>query len=191
MPRLAAQAGVRPIAVCFDDLDRSWLAVASAVEAAFPGLVRRGCLDPAQEMSEDDRRFVDVDGGVIIDKARFLAAGIFIGQDALHVYFRLVESLEWRSWDAAWSMRVARKLLQAWSRAGRDHVRAEHVEDPVDSSPWLQLGLCVARDAEEVLTCYFHGRPLPQNAFALLEAQRANTWRHPDTSAILPTCAKQ
>lgn len=113
--RLAARAGTRPLAISFDDLDRSWTTAASALLTAFPALVRRRFVAPWNPLSDDDQEFLH-EGGIILDKDHFASWGIWLCQDPLHVYFRLIESLDWRSWDAAWAVRSARKLLQSWTQ---------------------------------------------------------------------------
>ena len=189
--RLSARSGTRPVAICFDDLDRSWVAAAAALEAAFPALVRRKVVDLREPFNAADQAFLD-SGGVILDRGRFQAWGIFLGQDPLHVYFRIVEAIEWRSWDAAWAMRCARKLLQSWTQvqdAVEDHVRAE-LEEHHERMTWISVGDYAAESVGQVLNAYFHGTPLPRNPYRFLEQCHASEWRHPDSGKVLPTCAK-
>ena len=191
--RLASRAGVRPMALSFDDLDRSWATAANALQIAFPSLVRRRFISRHNPMTQEDHDFLAA-GGIILDKDHFEAHGVFLGQDPLHVYFRLVESIEWRSWDACFAMRCARKLLQGWAQVESqldDHVRAE-LEEHHDAMEWLQLRDEAADDCgvDAILRSYFRGSVLPRNAGTVLLQQRADLWQHPDSGHALPLCAK-
>ncbi|CAE7875637.1 hht1, partial [Symbiodinium necroappetens] len=107
--RLAARAGVRPVAICFDDLENSWLIAANALEAHFPAQVHRKFVAPQCPLTERHEEML-AHGHIILDRDHRVAHGVYLGQDALHVFFRLAEAIEWRSWDAAWS---SLKMLSA------------------------------------------------------------------------------
>ena len=170
------------MAICFDDLEQSWLTAANALEAHFPAQVHRKFIAPQCPLT---LRHHD-----ILDQGH--------GQDALRVYFRrvyfrLAEAIEWRSWDAAWSLRCARQLLRRWTRVERlesaDYVKAEMAEG-FTGLKWLTVGAFAATDIGQVLQGYFRGDVLPRDAYDFMSRRIAIEWKHPDSSQTLPDPAR-
>ena len=106
------------MALNFDDIERSFGMAVSVLELALPGLVKRKFVASWSPLTDADKDFIN-SGGIIIDVAHCKVHGIFVGQDALHIYFRIVERIDWNSRDAAWALRCARKLLRSWNYAPR------------------------------------------------------------------------
>lgn len=111
---------------------------AAALQTSFPALVRRRFVASWSPLSADDLQFIH-DGGIILDKDHFAAWGVWLGQDPLHVYFRLIESLDWQSWDAAYAVRCLRKLLQSWTSVDDAEFKADLQEDIQDRTYGIVL----------------------------------------------------
>ena len=191
--RLSQRSGSRPLAINVDDLEASFHLITSAVELTFPAPVKRTFVY-STGLSKEDRAFLS-GGGVLIDRDHFQVYGLWLGQDPLHVYFRLSEAVNWQSLDAAWMMRCLRKLLRSWNyesyerKASEDHVRAEH--QPMHQAlDWLPVSCGHGGTLQQVLQAYFHGLPCPRKSYTLLANNLPRQWLHPDSGLPLPDCAK-
>ncbi|CAJ1393591.1 unnamed protein product [Effrenium voratum] len=181
-----------------DDLDASFNLVACALELALPASVQKTHLSASEGHTEEQQEFLN-NGGILIDSRSKQMAGFLLGQDPLHVYFRLVEAVDFRSIDSAFLLRCLRKLLRSWNYelevTGVDqeleHVRAERTHDAL---PWLAVcssnHLQEAATLPDILRSYFHGSVIPSNAHAILLRSVAFEWNHPDSGIMLPQCAK-
>jgi hypothetical protein len=192
--RLLGRQGMRPLGINMDDLESSFHLVTSAMVVGMPGRVRERFVYDGRALAADDAQFVR-EGGVVIDPGHFRVYGFYLGQDALHVYFRLMEAIEWYSSDAAWAMRCLRKLLSSWNPGRSDETQPEHVkaEDYVSQRglDWLSVDASAqAGSVASVLLSYFHGSDLAFNAYEVLRLGAVSAWMHPDTGVVLPRCAK-
>ena len=68
-------------------------------------------------------------------------------------------------------------------------MKAEHLEEHT-ALEWLPVRAQPAESCSEILKAYFHGMPLPSDAYTVLAASASDTWLHPDSALPLPLCAK-
>ena len=107
-----------------------------------------------------------------------------MGQDALHVYQRLIGCLELSSVDAVLAVRALRKWL------GSLNPTVRRGQEPHElSPPWehqLHASKKTAADLRQALHEYFQGNPVPANAAQMLEASLGQTIQHPATGCAIP-----
>ena len=109
-------------------------------------------------------------GGVVVDIERKHVLGLELGQDALHVYARLVDAVNMRSEEAAWAIRCLRKWLASLNpamRGGRQDAseladRAELAMVAHESDVQAAVPQRDAACAKDVLLSYFACQPYPR-----------------------------
>jgi hypothetical protein len=187
---LLKRQGLRPIGLNFDDLASTFLILASCLEAVYPEVVRFWSI-------EDLRSKTWVSGGgIVIDAHARCIMGFEAGQDALHVYHRLLAVLNTRSVEAAWSIRCLRKWLGSLNPASRfgnrdtDEIEAKCDVIGANSPAWPATSDAQAVTVSDVLGCYFQCKPFPANSFETLQKMVGEPWLHPVTRFELPCPAK-
>ncbi|CAE7248576.1 hht3 [Symbiodinium sp. KB8] len=171
--RLAARAGARPVAICFDDLENSWLIAANALEAHFPAQVHRKFVAPQCPLTERHEEML-ADGHIILDRdhrkpssgAAGMLRGVFAAQD---------------------NSCIAGLMFQAQTAV--EHVKAEMAEG-FAKLQWLAVGDFAATDMNQLLQAYFRGEVIPQDAFGFLSRHTHTGWKHPDSDQALPDRAR-
>jgi hypothetical protein len=182
---LLQRQGLRPIGVNVDDLGKTFKLVAGCLQAGLPGLVLM-----CDSSSAAARKHLQT-GGIVIDMPAFKVLGFELGQDSLHVYYRIAKTINTKSIDAAWAFRCLRKWLGSTNpevRFGRD--AGDAGRDAEEDAPCSSSSSVGAGDWRSVLGVYFQGDPLPAGAFESLKAAVAQVWQHPVHGLPLPPPAK-
>jgi len=179
---------MRPIGICVDDWASSFGQIARVLQAAFPGqvlLTSGPSWPPCVEHWP-----------VAINMQTRQTRGIHIGQDPLHVYKRLLESLSWRSRESAFAGRCLQSLLGSWNPAKRmQGMKDLHLgkKMPKNLHSWIHFTdweLTRAPTLKDVLNSYFNGFTSPRQAFLILSESVAVEWTHPQKGCSLPLCVK-
>ena len=186
--RLLVKVGIQPVGFNVDDIAKSFKIIVGCLDAALPGAVlfAKASSAPAKKHLEKC--------GIVVDLDDHKVLGFELGQDALHVYGRLLKAINSKSLDAAWSIRCLRKWLGSLNpevRFGR--CNAEPLfggDDPVHAAPGSAPADVVAEDVPAVLDVYFKGQALPNNAFRVLRAGLDIEWLHPQHGGKMPLPAK-
>lgn len=189
--RLCVRAQIRPVGIQVDDLEGSFGLLTSALQSSMPALVRTALVYQHEGLNPEQRQWIQ-DGGVIIDQTQKVVYGMLVGQDPLHVFFRLSQHIDWQSLDSAYALRCLRKLLRSWNyedlAAGQDEgfARAENQHD----LPWITISDEANASVDDVLSAYFHVQACPQCAFDVLAVAVDEAWNHPISKVPMPRCAK-
>ena len=125
-------------------------------------------------------------------------AGFELGQDALHVYARLLAVLSVLSIDSAWAVRCLRKWLASLNPAVRfGRARPDETLPAFErrgaqchAADWPVAISTEVASFEIVLKKYFAGESFPANAFNLAVAACDSEWKHPQHGLPLPMSAK-
>ena len=175
--RLCARAQVKPVGIQVDDLESSFHLLTTALQAAMPALVRTELIYRHEGLGAERQKWID-DGGVIIDQVHHRVYGLLLGQDPLHIFFRLSQAIEWQSLDSAWALRCLRKLLRSWNfeaaSAGEDEgfARAEQHHDLV----WIHVSDASEASVAQILKAYFGSSSVPSCAWDVLSKTVHEAW---------------
>lgn len=189
--RLHACNGTRPIGIVVDDLSHSWSQLVRTLSAAFPATVH---LVSGQEWPVQTAKWLEEEH-VVVNETLQEAKGIRLAQDPLHIYKRLVESLNFRSRESSFAGRTLQALLASWNPAGRMHSRKEvALGQKMPRVPsWIHFDQWEATrppSLSDVLSSYFFCSSFPPSAFNILASAVAVDWPHPSGQWKLPLCAK-
>eukprot|EP00973_Karenia_brevis_P041638 5761613-Karenia_brevis.AAC.1 len=185
--RLLQKQAVRPVGLNVDNIAKEFKTVVACLDAGLPGsvLYDKATLKRAQ-------RHVDK-GGIVVDMAARRVLGFELGQDALHVYKRLLKTINTQSVDAAWAIRCLRKWLGSLNpevRFGRGD--AEPIFGGADHRHAARTKVMDEQvaDVRGVLDLYFRGAALPTEAFNILKSSVKDRWCHPEHEVQIPLPAK-
>ncbi|CAK0827053.1 unnamed protein product [Prorocentrum cordatum] len=193
--RLLKLRGLRPIGLNVDNLAAWFDIITTSLDHSFPGLVK-------QATSESEAAFVDHlrGGGVVVLRAAKRVLGFELGQDALHVYMRMLESLNFRSQEVAWAIRCLRKWLGSVNPATRGGsegpddggAAADKAMDDVEFAGANGVRSDAPRPAslEAALSAYFNFEACAPGTYEMLEAASSFEWGHPRHGRPLPPAAK-
>ncbi len=188
--RMQAQVGTRPVGVCVDNLQQCFQGVARALQAALPTKVT---LFYGNDWDHSDDT-VPENGEIYIHMSKYKALGIFLCEDPLHVYKRLLESVNFASRESAFLARSLQVLLGSWNPARRlSPKEAQEVKRDNSNISWIYFEdweLSRQPVVTDVLRSYFKGFPFPRNAEEILWKSLSQTWVHPETKKKLPLCSK-
>ena len=207
--------GLRPIGCNTDNLAADFNMVVSVLEATqAPNtvVVYENC-----PMETEVNEHVEA-GQIVVSCRDSRIYGFEAGQDGLHVYKRLVTSINLTSVEAAWGIRCLRKMLGSWSPLTRGGDLAHEHEDERDETEYAGGNIPTAdmhgdgarassrrtgkkatahghrarsrSSLREVLAAYFQGWDLPEDAFVVLSGGAGKVWRHPKHGLCVPPCAK-
>ena len=189
--RMQAQAGTRPKGIAVDNLEQCFQGIARCLQAAFPAQVHLlyGEEWPLADGVEPE------DDQIYIQMSQKKTAGIWLCEDPLHCYKRLMEAVNFASREAPFLARSLQALLASWNPArrlyGKEYL-AIGKKMPIHISwihftPWEMDRPSVVSD---VLTSYFCGLGFPPSAHEVLLRDFKAEWRHPQTDKVLPSCSK-
>ena len=185
---LMRRLNLRPAGINTDDLAADFPMLVSCLESSLPpGTVVFESAEnaPAADALEAGKIVVDTEGSEVM--------GFNLGQDALHVYHRLLETLNKRSPDAAFAVKCLRKWLGSVNPATR--LGGAELEHPGlfkgrGGPLWPPASPSRAEDWRDALRAYFSCEPVPANSFDLLAAAAQEPWRQAETGPPLPLAAK-
>ncbi|CAE7377130.1 unnamed protein product, partial [Symbiodinium microadriaticum] len=181
--RILGKHGLRPLGLNTDDIAAWWTNITTSLQSAFPALVKQ--LPAFGEQAEEHVR----QGGVVVDSSRQLVRGFELGQDALHVYHRLLRVVNFSSVDAVLAVRSLRKWLGSLNPSVRHGVQLreeQHQSADVPEQPAVVSSSGTAVSVEEVLQAYFHAEAPKANAHTMLQQSMGGDVRHPSTGCVLP-----
>ena len=140
---------------------------------------------------------------IVVSRVDFRIFGFEAGQDGLHVFKRLLSSIDLLSVEAAWGVRCLRKMLGSWNPTTRAGSTSEQHEDERDEMEYRDgrfppAGGNVAGGGQlaqrsslaSVLGAYFDCERLPDDAFDVLSVSVMHKWEHPRHRKCAPPCAK-
>ena len=184
---LLRKQGLKPVGLNVDNIAKMFNLCIGCLDAGLPGAVlyTEARLAAAAKHVEA--------GGIVVDVKNKKVLGFELGQDALHVYYRLLKAINTLSLDAAWSIRCLRKWLGSLNpdvRFGRgDAVPIFGGADSVHEPP-INSASDDALDLPSLLDVYFQGAALPTHAYEIFEMTIMETWQHPVHGTIIPRPAK-
>ena len=153
--RLLQIQGLRPVGANVDNIAKEFKTVVGCLDAAFPGAVRYDKIALKRSQAHVQA------GGIVVDLHARKVTGFELGQDALHVYKRLLRAINTTSVDTAWAIRCLRKWLGSLNPEVRFcRANTEPVSGGADSRHVARAPLKDAApvNACRVLELYFRGR---------------------------------
>ena len=122
-------------------------------------------------------------------------AGVWLCEDPLHCYKRLLESINFASREAAFLARSLQVLLSTWNPArriyGKDDLQiGKKMSNRISWIHFTPWELSRPAEVADVLRSYFQGFSFPPNAADLLLRDFKRDWHHPHTQKLLPSCCK-
>ena len=117
--RLHVQAGTRPMGICVDNLEQCFQAIARSLQAAYPAQVQL-CYGEEWPLPHEAE-----DGHIYIQMTQKKSLGIWLCEDPLHCYKRILDSINFASREAAFLARSLQVLLSTWNPARRIHGKTE------------------------------------------------------------------
>ena len=181
--RILAQANTRPMGICVDNLEQCFQQIGRTLQAAYPAQVVLA--------SGDDWP----PGDIVVHLKKKQARGILLGEDPLHVYKRLLDSLNFRSREAAFAARSLQCLLGSWNPTwrlrGQQEIRiGQKLPEDLSWVHFSQWEMTRAPALQDVLAAYFGGFAFPPAAADVLLQCLKDTWTHPGTKKPVPSCCK-
>ena len=164
--RLCQRAGVRPVGIQVDDLAANFSGITEALRAFFPAKVSIESVSQVMGLTPQQKDFLD-SGGIIIDRNSFTCHNLLLGQDPLHVFFRLTEKVNWKSMDGAFALRCLRKMLRSWNfeEVGAEDHTAFSRSDDKSSVSWMNFTEQGCGSHADIVEAYFRGTEMPLSSF--------------------------
>ena len=189
--RIQFHAGTRPVGIAVDSLEQSFQTIARLLQACWPAQVHF--------FFGGDWAFADdhcpPDGQIYIHMTLKKSLGILLCEDPLHVYKRLLESVDYTSRESAFLARSLQSLLGTWNPSRRRHGLKDlnlgkNIPPGISWIHFEQWEHTRPATICDVLKAYFSGFSFPHNAVDILHRNLAQPWTHPNTQREVPRCSK-